>query len=274
MNYIIAKIFNKKEEIFKKVLSGVTLYDIPHALDDALDYSNETLLGEEEWFKVEKFSETSYFLEILRGSFRSTDYEVIRMDEIEKIEYICSIENDVYCFQRVFKQNLLKQKYITLGDNIALKKDKTCLIINKIPDAIYMQKKDTLYFKKIQTIAPIFDGIYSLYREATREETEQFLNEEFIETINEYNVDRVGTMNRKRIAMAIETMRKLGKKEQKVLLDYTHYYYPNLKYENDKFSVGNETDMKYLLWGIEQRYYTTPLDKEKRVANSIVVLEN
>ena len=30
--------------------------------------------------------------------------------------------------------------------------------------------------------------------------------------------------------------------------------------------------MKYLLWGIEQRYYTTPVTNEKRVANSITKL--
>ena len=31
--------------------------------------------------------------------------------------------------------------------------------------------------------------------------------------------------------------------------------------------------MKYLLWGIEQRYYTTPITKEKRVANSVMKIE-
>ena len=38
------------------------------------------------------------------------------------------------------------------------------------------------------------------------------------------------------------------------------------------FTIGNEEDMKYLLWGIEQRYYTTPVTNENRVANSIMVL--
>lgn len=272
MNYVIAKIFDKEEEIYRNILSGENLYDIPSTLDDALGYSNETLLGDEEWFKVEKFSECEYFLEILGRKIRTTDYDSIHMNEIERIDYLCSVEDDIYCFQRIFKHNLLQRKYISLGDNISLKKDAPCLVINKIPDAIYMQKRDTLYFKKIQTISPIFAGIYSLYKEATKEETEQFLQEDFIETVNDYNVNKVGTMNRKRIAMVMETLKKYGKKERKRLLDYTHDYYPDLEYENGKFSVGNETDMKYLLWGIEQRYYTTPIEKEKRVANSIVVL--
>ena len=38
------------------------------------------------------------------------------------------------------------------------------------------------------------------------------------------------------------------------------------------FTIGNEENMKYLLWGIEQRYYTTPVTNEKRVANSITKL--
>ena len=51
----------------------------------------------------------------------------------------------------------------------------------------------------------------------------------------------------------------------------THKYYPHLEYEVDKeiFTINNENEMKYLLWGIEQRYYTTPITKEKRVANSV-----
>ena len=33
-----------------------------------------------------------------------------------------------------------------------------------------------------------------------------------------------------------------------------------------------EDDLKYLLWGIEQRYYTTPVTNENRVANSVSVI--
>lgn len=50
--------------------------------------------------------------------------------------------------------------------------------------------------------------------------------------------------------------------------------YPDLQYEMKKgiFTIGNEEDMKFLLLGIEQRYYTTPMIKENRIANSIMVL--
>jgi len=59
---------------------------------------------------------------------------------------------------------------------------------------------------------------------------------------------------------------------EQYVLEYTNTYYPELKYKKGKFSVSTEDDMKYLLWGIEQRYYTTPVTKEQRVANSTTTL--
>ena len=50
--------------------------------------------------------------------------------------------------------------------------------------------------------------------------------------------------------------------------------YPDLQYETKKgiFTIGNEEDMKFLLLGIEQRYYVISMTKENRIANSIMVL--
>jgi hypothetical protein len=43
--------------------------------------------------------------------------------------------------------------------------------------------------------------------------------------------------------------------------------------ENDEsFSISNEEDLKKLLYGIEQRYYTTKVGNEKRLANSITTV--
>lgn len=143
-----------------------------------------------------------------------------------------------------------------------------------MPDAVYRKDIDVLYFKKLQAIAPIFRGIDILYKEATQEETEAFLKNDFIQLDNDYGVVKVKKMNRKRIAMAMETLNGFDKEQRKEVLEYTHKYYPNLKYDNKKeiFTIGNEDDLKYLLWGIEQRYYTTPVTNENRVANSVSVI--
>ena len=56
-------------------------------------------------------------------------------------------------------------------------------------------------------------------------------------------------------------------------MKYTNQYYPGLEYDGKSFSIGSEEDLKNLLFGIEQRYYTTPVTKEKRVANSVKTIE-
>ena len=42
--------------------------------------------------------------------------------------------------------------------------------------------------------------------------------------------------------------------------------------ENKKFEVATDDDLKLLLYGIEQRFYTTPIGQEKRLANSVMRL--
>lgn len=38
------------------------------------------------------------------------------------------------------------------------------------------------------------------------------------------------------------------------------------------FSVGSEDDLKMVLYGIEQRFYTIPIGGEKRIANSVLAV--
>lgn len=225
-------------------------------------------------FFDDQFSTRSFCIDLLKDHFRSTDYPEASKVKTMEIEYICSYQENIYFFQRVFKHNIVMHKRITLGDHVRLDKGEKSIVINDNADGIYVKDGDVLYFRKLQTIAPIFKGIEDLYKEATQEETELFLTNDFIKLDNSYNADKVKKMNRKRIAMAMDTLKGFDGKQKKRILDYTHKYYPQLFYESKKgiFTIGSEEDMKYLLWGIEQRYYTTPVTKENRVANSVMVL--
>lgn len=84
------------------------------------------------------------------------------------------------------------------------------IIINDVPDAIYVKDEDCLYFKKLETVAPIFKGIDELYREATDEETKHFLENDFIELKNDFNFESVKKSNRKRIALAMKTLNEFS----------------------------------------------------------------
>ena len=43
--------------------------------------------------------------------------------------------------------------------------------------------------------------------------------------------------------------------------------------KNNKFEIKSDDDLKYLLYGIDQRFYTTPLGNEKRLANSVQAMD-
>ena len=83
---------------------------------------------------------------------------------------------------------------------------------------------------------------------------------------------KVGKANRRRLAMAMDTLSKLDERQKEQIFSYTDKYYPGLQYNGSSFLINNEEDLKNLLYGIEQRFYTTPVTNENRVANSVSVI--
>ena len=55
--------------------------------------------------------------------------------------------------------------------------------------------------------------------------------------------------------------------------NYTNNYFPHLRFNGTSFEVRNEEDLKNLLYGIEQRFYTTVATYEKRCASAVYSLE-
>ena len=108
-----------------------------------------------------------------------------------------------------------------------------------------------------------------LYKVATEDETQAFLNSEFLDVNNGFHTSNVTVPNRKRIALVNETLSRFTDDEKQAIYDYTNQY-GRVTYENGKFKIETDDDLKFVLWGIEQRFYTTPIGAEKRIANSIM----
>ena len=126
------------------------------------------------------------------------------------------------------------------------------------------------------TISSIFKGIDELYKEATNDEVEQFLDESFIELSNDYDVNNVSKPNRKRIGLAMATLHAMSADDRTNMLGYINDYCKqklNFDQKNQKFEISTDDELKLLLYGIEQRFYTTPFGQEKRLANSVQALE-
>ena len=82
--------------------------------------------------------------------------------------------------------------------------------------------------------------------------------------------DKISIPNRKRIALALSQLRNFEDDQKEIIFDSIKEYCPNLVTASDKFQISSEDDLKLLLYGIGQRFYTTPDGKEKRIANSII----
>ena len=196
---------------------------------------------------------------------------MIDKNEFNSIEYIFTEENGIFYFQRIGSVKLVKKKgIIRTGSNFVYQDDYAAIPINDYPDAIYDKEQDKLYFQKLSNITGIFNGIGELYREATEQEVEDFLANDFIDLGTEFGVEKVKTPNRKRITLARERLAQFSDKERKLIFEYIAKYCPGIEKNGKKFKINSDDELKLLLYGIDERYYTTQIGNEKRMANSVI----
>lgn len=276
MNHLIAKIkTRKREKLFKLFSDQETIFEINVDNLSLVDYEVDHNLDEEAWFKVGNFSEKSYCPDFIKRDFVTADYNDLEKRNFTKISYICVVQNNNFFFQKVSPSTYLSKKFIGFGDIAHLEKSETRLCINHNPDAIYLSESDTFIFRKLATISSIFPGIDTLYKEATNEEVQQFLDEDFLELTGDFSLDKVSKPNRARIALAMNTLAEMDNEEKLQIFIYIQgYCNETLDYdaETSKFEIQSDEQLKMLLYGIEERFYTTQLGKQKRLANSIQAL--
>lgn len=279
MNHTIAKVRGRAQQgsKYRKILSGETLYTLPNDLTPHVAYTPTHNLDEDCWFGLENFSREAFCLDILQTVFVSAEYNtLLTQDEADKIDFIFSYQDEdgepVYYFQNITKSQLQYKRFIRLGDDYTFNDNSRNITINSVPDAIYIPSRDILYFKRLSSVSGIFDGISDLYREATQAETATFLESDFISLQEGFSADNVKQANRKRIAMALDTIRRFDNAQRTVVFGCIRDYCPGLIAENGAFNISNEQELKLLLYGIDQRFYTTPDGRERRIANSIITI--
>ena len=273
MDHVLVRVKRLTKKPFFKLLSGHTLYENTNVtLTSCVPYSPDHNLDEDSWFKIEQFSQQSFFIDLLKSNFDSKDYDDLKKKKFIDISYIFSVQGENFYFQKVTPSLFIKKKIIDFGEAAAIEKSRNRLVINDQPDAIYLKQSDTLVFRNLATISSIFKGIDALYREATQQETEAFLQSEFIDLKNNYDANKASKPNRKRIALAMDSLAKMSAQDKVDILAYIDdYCEQKLKFDQvtKQFEISTDEDLKLLLYGIEQRFYTTLFGQERRLANSV-----
>lgn len=236
----------------------------------SMPYRPSALLDEGEWFSIDNASAQPYKIDLLTSDYSSVDFESLSRYEFGNISFIFVQIDNQLCIQKVSKSKLIAKKALVFfGESFKYNSDRLEIVINPVPDAIYDKNTDILYFKKLKSITSIFDGIDELYKEATEDEVKAFLNSDFIKLKPGYDASKVKVMNRKRIALAIKVLENLDERSKNNIFKYIKEYCPRLSSSETSFEIGNEEELKLLLFGIDQRFYTTPVGGEKRIANSV-----
>lgn len=276
MDHVLARVKRLIKKPFFKLVSDHTLYENTNVtLAACVPYSPDHNLDEDSWFKIEQFSQQPFCIDLLKSNFDTKDYDDLKKEQFINIAYIFAIQSDNYYFQKVTPSLFIKKKVIGFGEAAAIEEGSNRLVINDQPDAIYFKQSDTLVFRNLATVSGIFNGIDALYRIATQQETEAFLQSEFIGLKNNYDASKVSKPNRKRIALAMDSLAKMSDQDRVDILTYIDDYCDQklkLDQATNKFEISTDNELKLLLYGIEQRFYTTLFGQERRLANSIQAL--
>ena len=275
MKNICVKLNQREKNKYRKMLSSeesiFETFDPENA--STSPYTPGATLQDDDWFCILNVKEQNYAIDLFSGSFTTVDFQELTRAEFQQIDYLFVLDDRFIFFQNVSKSKLVAQKRLFhFGEGFTYKTNCEEIVIKDLPDAIYDKTTDNLYFRRLESITGIFKGIDILYREATQEETDSFLANDFISLKNEYSSNKVKTANRKRIALAAKTLSKLSELDRQNIFHYIGEYCPNLKVSDNAFEVGSENELKMLLYGIEQRFYTTPVGGEKCLANSVIKL--
>jgi hypothetical protein len=273
MDQVLANVKGLRKKPVFKLISDHTLFDtIDVDVDACVAYNPDHNLDEDAWFKIENFSNQPYCIELLKKDFDSKDYDDLEKKRFSKISYLCATQGGDFYFQKITPSLFVCKKMVIFGEVAEIEKSDKRLVINALPDAVFLKDANTLIFRNLATISSIFKGVDILYKEATNEEVAEFMGESFIELANGYEVGKVSKPNRKRIALAMATLKAMSGQDRAGMLSYIDSYCEEkLKYDSDnsKFEIKTDDEMKLLLYGIEQRFYTTPFGQEKRLANSV-----
>lgn len=280
MNIVMAKLRKRgrnNENKYRKILSTneIIFANRDDIMDSSTNYSAGASLEEGEWFFVENANEQPYALDLFNHDYQTVDFDSLDKSDLNNIDYLIVKSGENLFFQNVTKARLVSKKSIMhLGENFEYNNNRQEIVINDLPDAIYDFSENRLYFRKLESITRIFKGIDQLYREATNAEVESFLENDFISLQDDFCTSKVKTANRKRIALAKKTLDRLEENDKRKIFNYIGEYCPELKTDNNSFRIGSEDELKMLLYGIEQRFYTTPVGGEKRLANSVIPINN
>jgi hypothetical protein len=269
MGYLFGKL--QDNQYFKIVaLDSGSIYAKDEDLE-LISYDYRYTLEDGEWFVIRKFSEQEY------GNIVSlentTNLFQLEKGQYNKIKYTVFMDENLLFFEKITPAKVLQKKTLSFSGEPKLMNNPKIIIFNEKPDAVYNKDTNELSFRNLNVLKNIFIGIDVLYREATNEETQDFVLKSCVELSDNFNIKQIKSANRKRITMVWSNYQQWNQSLKDDFIKYANKYCQDISCENGKFIVNNEKELKHILYAMDERYYTTELQEKKRLANSVQTLE-
>ena len=269
----MSELIGKVQDEYKNILNQQNniIADLDIATIEAIDFTPSHKLDEDEWFRLTNFSRQDFYIAECDATYSTASLNQITNNEYENIAAIAIIQNRQKHFQRITPSLFVAQKTILdYSGAPQIVEHINQIEIRKESDAVYLAESDTLYFKNIGKLKLIFSGIEELHREATQEEVDAFVAHDFI-VLDGVEANAIGALNRKRIADIGVKYNRLTQEKKNLLIAYARDK-AGVDIKNDAFKVQSETDLKKVLYAMDQRYYYADIYEENRVASSVRVI--
>ena len=276
MGIFIAKIKDDDERWYKIVDQVVNDELSEIVLGDAVAYDpNNTVANQ--WFKIDGFDQKEGFLPLLAQQINAADLESLDRQQYDNIEFIAFFDQGRYYMQKITRGNYLKKKWFSWdGDILRYQEDEGIIYINPVPNCIYDTNTRAIYFMDIAKAYGIFSNLKLDYKAATDDEANRFLQSDIVDA-QTLPIEKVGVSNRKRITSILTKYEAYTPDEKATLKEYIKKSVgANLDFDDNakKFVVNTDTQLRLLLYGIQQRFYMPPLEDEVQVATSSTGISN
>lgn len=114
MDHVLARVKGNGKKKFFKLLSDQALFDVSLQSLDFVEYDPDHNLDEDSWFKIEQFSQQPYCIDLLKKDFVSSEYNDLTKKQFPNIAYLCSVQGENYCFQKITPSLFITKKKMDL----------------------------------------------------------------------------------------------------------------------------------------------------------------
>lgn len=270
-----------KDDIFS-VSTGESiaeLYNNPIPTENSIKYNPKSLLDKEQCYYLEDFSKKKYGSQVIReliSDLKNTksfdhSYPQLKSNQFNKITYLIFNDGEKLYFEKITPSKRITKKIIDFSGD-AIVENKKLLVMQDRADAMYDAEQDKLFFFKLENLKRMFPEVEELYREATKEEIEEFANLDIINFSDDLIKTKIGVQNRKRIASFLDKWKDVAKEKLLEYIEYAEKF--NLPVEDKKLKVDSEKALKEALYLLDERYFKTEISNKPKIANSIQELNS